>query len=74
MVGVKPPEDVCLETNPMPYALPLALTDGSMMPNLVLEKSTLVCSPTLLLKQPDLLPLNKPNLNNMSEPYYTIKL
>lgn len=74
VVGVNLPEDVCLVTNNTPSALLLVLTDGSMMPNLVKVKSSPVCLPMLPPKPLDSLPLNKLNLNNMLEPYYTTKL
>jgi hypothetical protein len=54
VVGVKLPEDVCLEIKNMLSALLLVLMDGSMMPNLVKEKYMLVCSLMLPLKPLDL--------------------
>jgi len=58
-VGVRQLKDVCQETKNTLFVPLLVSTDGSLMPNLVMEKSMPVCSPMLPLKPLDSLPLKK---------------
>lgn len=73
VVGVNLPEDVCLETKNMLFALLLVLMDGFLMLSHVLVKFMLACSLMLPLKLPVLSPQKWLNPNSTLEPYCITK-